>query len=133
MVRSSGVRIDFRPFDRNQVCSFRSEDTHDVWSQPDAVGTLTTVGVPTLGRPPNLISYDSYVNRLLRLNKPDIKLPVFNKPETLPDNAGYKLFGVPVLKKPEIWPLTPFTRFDVWAVFPKPEVKPFSAPPLSVL
>ena len=48
MVRSSGVRIDFRPFDRNQVCSFRSEDTHDVWSQPDAVGTLTTVGVPTL-------------------------------------------------------------------------------------
>ena len=54
----------------------------------------------------NLISYDSPASSELRLNKPDVKAPVFDKPETAPNKLGNKLFGTPVLKKPDISPAT---------------------------
>jgi len=57
------------------------------------------------------------------LKRPDIRLPVLNKPESSPARPGSKLLGTPVFKKPELKPLL---REPPLAVLKKPEIKPFS-------
>lgn len=69
---------------------------------------------------------------LLRLNKPDRKLPEFRTPETSAANAGPKtrLPGTALLKKPDT---KPFSRVAPLAELKKPDILPLMSESLAVL